>query len=235
MKIRDPDYAEKLRRTIATADPRAPFEISEELVLAVLDLSNFLPVEEMLAKPVQIIGGGGGRDETGTGELFTTDPADTVNQTQDVTQIAGGSGVFSAAGFKVAARGTLPTRIDIVDFFLRPSVDCQIGIAFENFTAAFAGKALVGGAASARSGAVDKGGTGGTKRATVAGGAEANVRWWVPFHAANTVFRWQPPNPEFRLSPGAIPEGLRVACVADVTNTAIRVQWGVIWRQVPTP
>ncbi len=243
MRIRDSEFVEKLRRTLSSSTPEgAPSDLDQAILLAVLDVSNFLPVAEMVAKavtisgqPIDTTGGGGGTDETGTGELFTSDPTDTVNQTQDVTQAAGGAGVFSAAGFKVAARLVVPTRLELVYFRLRPSVDCQIGIAFENFTAAFAGKNLIDASASARSGVVDSAGTGGTKLSALTGAADANARWWIPFHAANTIFEWPLTAPSFRLTPGAIPDGLRVRCVADVANTAIRVQWAVVWRQVPTP
>lgn len=242
MRIRDRDYIQKLINTIAAVTGTAPVDLDEEQILGVLDLSHFLPATEMLAQPVtisgqpiDIVGGGGGSDETGTGELFTTDPADTVNQTQDVNQIAGGAGVFSGAGFKVAARLVVPTRLELVYFTLRPSVDCQIGIAFEDSTAAFEGKNLIDATASARSGVVDKATTGGTKRAVASGGPVADVRFWVPFWPANTIFEWPLTAPSFRLTPTAVPHGLKVMCVADVANTAIRVQWGVVWRQVPTP
>lgn len=198
------------------------------------ELAVLRPSVGILEQPIATTGGGGGGAETGTGELFTTDPADTVNQTQDITQVAGGAGVFSAAGFKVGARVTVPTRLELVYFRLRPSVDCIIGIAFEGAIATFVGKNLIDASASARSGAVDVARTGGNIISAIAP-TNANARWQIPFHAANTIFEWPLTAPSFRLTPGAIPDGLTCVCVASVANTAIRVQWAVIWRQVPTP
>ncbi len=242
-KIFDPGWLQAVAKLLGVRaggrpeeEPVAPADVSPD-VLVIVDATDLLtaatPRKVTLSgtQPVLSVVQPGSAD----GDLFTTDPADTVNQTQDITQVAGGAGVFSAAGFKVAARALLPTRLDLVYITLRPSVDCQIGVALEGFTAAFAGKNLVNADTSGRSGVVDAASTGGTKRAAVSAAAEANVRYWVPFHAANTLFTWAPPQPEFRLSPGAIPNGLRVMCVSDVANLAIRVQWGVVWRQVPTP
>lgn len=241
MRIRDRDYIQKLITTIAAATGAAPVDLDEEQIFGVLDLSHFLPATEMVAQPVtisgqpiDISGGGGGSDETGTGELFTTDPADTVNQTQDITQAAGGAGVFSAAGFKVSSRVTLPTRLELVYFRMRPSVDCFIGIALETAIATFVGKNLIDGTASARSGAVDLARTAGSIISAIAP-TNANARWQIPFHAANTIFEWPLTAPSFRLTPAAIPNGLTCVCVAIAANTAIRVQWAAIWRQVPTP
>lgn len=187
--------------------------------------------------PVTIVGTVTMQDAggSGSGDLFTTDPADTVNQIGDITQVAGGAGVWSAAGFKVGSRATLPTRLDLVQFRLRADVDASVGISLDSSTAVFAGKNLVDATTSARSGAVDAAGTGGVQRFVGIVGPNSNLRYFVPFVAANTDFEWAPPDPEFRFTPGAIPQGLRVMMGAIAVNTAIRVRWTVIWRQVPTP
>lgn len=195
------------------------------------ELAVLRPQVEILGIPAVTISGQPIRtssDETGTGELFTSNPNDTVNQKQDVTQGAGGAGVFSKAGFSVKARLVVPTRLELVYFRLRPSVDCQIEVARSTTAAAFAGKNLIDATASARSGVTDRGQESGTKR-------QVDSRFWVPFHAANTVFEWPLSSPSFRIAPASIPDGFDVLCIADVANTAIRVQWSAIWRQVPTP
>lgn len=196
------------------------------------ELAVLKPQVEVVGQPIRTI-----PDEAGSagGDLFTTDPADTVNQVMDSTQIAGGAGVFSAAGFKVGSRVTLPTRLDIVQFRMRADVDASFGVSLDSSTVVFVGKNLVNATTSDRSGAVDAAGTGGVQRFVGVDGPNTNLRYYQPFIPANTDFVWAPPNPEFRFTPGAIPQGLRLMMGAIAANTAIRVRSSVVWRQTPTP
>lgn len=182
------------------------------------------PVTEVTIDPSSL-------NETAEGNLFGPDTAD-ASQTQDVTTGAGGAGAFSFAGFAVTSRATLPTRLDLIYFMLRPTVDAQGSVSFQNAATGTAGKNLIDGSSSARSGATDSTSTGGTKRSASTGGAEANIRWWHPFIPLNTTFEWLTTQPEFRITPTVLPQGLRCGCVADVVNTAIRVRWNCVWRQV---
>lgn len=173
-------------------------------------------------------------DATAEGNLFTADPNE-PSSTQTNTLAAGGAGIFSAAGFNVGSRATLPTRLDLVYFSLKHSVDAHIGVAFSTSASGSPGKNLVNASASARSGIVDATTSGNPFLNVLGAGIPANVRFLFRDNPLANRFEWLTTQPEFRLSITAIPQGFRVMACSVVANTAITVQWGAVWRQIPTP